>query len=331
MVVVIDGMHLLVPAPSRSKQNDLKAMYNGKHKCWATMVLVIVDLRGHLLFVSEPYAKTEGQVLHDVGVKEMIKKARIGIIGDALYNFNRVTDDKADNIHCAWTIGPTTLRRVGELLHVDDRSLVPQNIVDEMRRVIDSTSLASQLRIVVENSIRRLRCWKILNDCFRARGSWQAENGKYSLLQCDVVKVVAWLCQRQLLLKPCRSADWAPSGVASGKKYDYLQADNKRPLNAKQQEKRVTSLFEDFSRLKAEKEAKDRVHKRKTRSKTTWLDEVDTEDLAPLLSSYNTQHKSQRRTTSRQRGEKRAVKETLRAANERLEDVERKRRKRIKK
>jgi len=356
-------MHLEVPAPPKHLQQSLRAMYNGKHRVWATMVLVIVDLRGRLLFVSDPYTKTESQVLNDLNIKKMINDADVGVIGDALYCFNRVSDKRVDDIDSYWTIGPTTLHRVGNLLHVDDNSMVPQAVHDEMRRVINSTKLASQIRIVVENTIRRLRCWRILKDKFRSRGVWHVDTeqtGQYSLVQKHVLQIVAFLTQRQLLIKPCRPANWQQKGRATNMEYDYSYApkdnDNNqnnnnskhttrsstrssqkltskkstkatKPLNPKQQEKRITSIYEEYCRQLGKKKRSSTSKKKKVQHNDDLklLEEFDTDDLSWYV-NYN--YTTRRSTTSRQRGEKRDQRETLRVANDRLDLAEKQRKKR---
>jgi hypothetical protein len=234
----IDGMHIRIQNPSKLDAEKRKAYWNGKHKCWCLMVIVVTDLRGRPVYMSDPLPGGEWRVVLNLDIKGKCKETGAAIVGDALYAFNRASDKAADSIQSYFTLGPTSVTRL--------RAIVGDEELDaEMRELaraeLRSTKAASRLRVVVENTIARMRHWAVLtrDSPFRHYVPPGFDMPKYYLDIVKVARVAAFLASRAMIATAPRAADWRPQDDDKTAKYGYYGA----PLNAKNVEMRVRALF----------------------------------------------------------------------------------------
>jgi hypothetical protein len=230
----IDGMHIKIKKPAGVDDEELKKFWNGKHKCWCLMVIVVTDLRGRPVYISDPLRGGEWRVVLDLNIKEKCRE----IVGDALYCFNRATDERADDITSYFTLGPTSVSRLRTI--AGDNSLDPQ-VVDWAKRQLRSTKAASRVRVVVENGILGFRHEKAVtrDEAFRHFVANAADRPTYYLDPAAVVRAATLIAARKMLLRPPRAVNWTPQQDAA---YGYDGA----PLNAKNVERRVRELFKEL-------------------------------------------------------------------------------------
>lgn len=248
----LDGMHMPVPAPPQDLHAALKAgLWNGKHKCWAMMVLIVCDLRGRLKFVSAPTTLQEASVLKTCGLKDVLRKIDAGVISDAGFCLNTAADvaDKQKSIKHAWSYGPLTHSRCKEVLADDESSA---QLRQYARQSAISAKLASSMRIVVENAIARIRLWRSVNGVFRGH-SWQNERKATSLNIGEVLTGVSFLVNRQMAVgKACRAADWVATKFDEDYKYGFPET----PRNPKKHEKAFKKLYVAYSEAKRPKKGR---------------------------------------------------------------------------
>jgi hypothetical protein len=225
----IDGMHIKIKKPAGVDDEELQTFWNGKHKCWCLMVIVVTDLRGRPVYISDPLRGGEWRVVLDLNIKEKCRELGAAIVGDALYCFNRATDKRADDITSYFTLGPTSVSRLRAI--AGDNSLDPQ-VVDWAKRQLRSTKAASRVRVVVEDGILGFRREKAVtrDEPFRH---------VHCLDPAAVVRAATLIAARKMLLRPPRAVNWTPQQDAA---YGYDGA----PLNAKNVERRVRELFKEL-------------------------------------------------------------------------------------
>lgn len=234
----IDGMHIRIRQPARLSANDQKAYWNGKHKCWCLMVIVVTDMRGRPVYLSDPLPGGEWRVVQNLDIKAKCKETDAAIVGDALYAFNRATDKKETNIKSYFTLGPKTVSRLR--IMAGDDSLKPA-VVEEAKAELRSTKAASRLRVVVENTIARMRHWAILarDSPFRHYIPPGIDRPTYYIDIVKAARAAVFLASRAMLDRAPRAADWRPNDDDGTAKYGY----HGEPLNAKNVELRVRALF----------------------------------------------------------------------------------------
>ena len=240
VATVVDGMHLVVPVRAktsimsktqRKKIDDIiKQLKNGKHKVYATNLIVVVDLRGRLLLVDGPYAGGEGAQLRECDLRQLLIDGDLSVAADAGLHVN-VKDDKAI-VPLFFTVGPSLIRLAK--LVVTHKDQVPADVYKHFYQIYHSSRIVSRLRIVVENTIAYLRKWRCLRDSFRHHaGDWCGGLGQYGVTQRDVAKIVSVLANSAMDQDggAPRASDWVPelSDIPNDFKYGY--PDN--PVNAK--------------------------------------------------------------------------------------------------
>lgn len=234
----IDGMHIRIRQPARLSRAEQKAYWNGKHKCWCLMIIVVTDMRGRPVYVSDPLPGGEWRVVQDLSIKAKCKETGAAIVGDALYAFNRATDKKETNIISYFTLGPKTVSRL-RIIAGDDS--LDAAFVEEAKAELRSTKAASRLRVVVENTIARMRHWAILarDSPFRHYTPPGFEPPIYYIDVLKAARAAIFLASRAMLVRAPRAVDWKPNDDGGSAKYGYHGG----PLNAKNVEMRVRSLF----------------------------------------------------------------------------------------
>jgi hypothetical protein len=234
----IDGMHIRIRQPARLARAEQKAYWNGKHKCWCLMIIVVTDMRGRPVYISDPLPGGEWRVVQDLDIKAKCKETDAAIVGDALYAFNRATDKKETNIISYFTLGPKTVSRL-RIIAGDDS--LDAAFVEEAKAELRATKAASRLRVVVENTIARMRHWAILarDSPFRHYVPPGFDAPTYYIDVVKAARAAIFLASRAMLVRAPRAVDWKPTDDGGSAKYGY----HGDPLNAKNVEMRVRSLF----------------------------------------------------------------------------------------
>jgi len=243
----IDGMHLRIRDPNMLDPAAKKPYWNGKHKCWCVMVIVVTDLRGRPVYVSDAFPGGEWQAVQSLDIKALCKNIGASIVGDALYAFNRATDKVADNIASYFTLGPKTVTRL-RLFAGDDS--IDAAVREQAKSDLRSTKAASRLRVVVENTIARMRHWSALtrNGAFRHYVPLAEKRPHYYIDIVHVARACVFLSSRQMQKSAPRGEVWVPNDDGGSAKYGYYG----EPLNARNVERRVMALFKQ---LKPKKKA----------------------------------------------------------------------------
>lgn len=239
----IDGMHIKIKKPHGVDAEGLKAYWNGKHKCWCLMVILVTDLRGRPVYVSDPLPGGEWRVVLDLEIKRKCADIDASIVGDALYSFNRASDNRRDDIKSYFTLGPTTVTRL-RAIAADEG--IDANWREWARDELRSTKAASRVRVVVENAILRARSEKALTRDVPFRHYVADPNSRptYYIDIKAVVRAGMLIATRSMLEKPPRSANWQPEQDAT---YGYRDS----PLNAKNVEWRVREVFNELKPKKS--------------------------------------------------------------------------------
>jgi len=162
----------------------------GKTKRYAKNFLLITALDGTILYLSaEPYEKSP----HDQGQwkAEQLRNKFVGkpygALFDAGFTPNTVEDLKKSS---TGMIGFCTL---GE-----------QTFANSTTAQQNMSHLVSSYRLVVEETIGRVKKWRILSNVFRR---YSGKRGDTSELT-QIVRVIATLTNRSIKLKPLREKGW---------------------------------------------------------------------------------------------------------------------------
>jgi hypothetical protein len=208
--VVFDGIHIHVHCP-KSQRGDLWASWE---KAFCVCVIVGVDLQGRFVYLSPLQRRNEEQgIIKNLNLRSELLARGLGALGDAKFCFNTAATANGEQVRHAFTVGPTTLRKLREHAHA------PGELGEFCRLWLRNTKIASQNRIVVENSIGRARQWKVIEHAYRALHD---EDGRYTPSFDAIVLIVLTLTQRQLLSHPCRGDEWVP---AARKAYEAGEAE----------------------------------------------------------------------------------------------------------
>lgn len=263
MFCAVDGMHLEVQAPPSSKRSSMKRLYNHKHKTWATIVIVVVDLFGRIIFMSVPFENTEAHAYKDCDLKTMLKDAGVGCVTDALYCFNLKGDADAARCVQAWTIGPGSLKKARRLL-AGKYGEVEADVKVELEQMLKSTKLASQIRIVVENTIMQLRKYAIVRMRYRHYAHSGQRTRKQTIPQKVALQAVGGLVNARLQKRPPRDLQWTQAGLRSDRTavYGYIG----EPANPHVLTKRVEKLYKAYKEAAKSKASKKSAPRKKRRA-----------------------------------------------------------------
>jgi hypothetical protein len=220
--LVLDGQFHETGAPSIAKDPDhvrRAKLWSTKESKFGVVSLIVTTLDGLVCMVCPQAESGEQSAVKEWGLKEVLAAAGFGLLSDANFTFNYVNEDPSTYIIFAFTVGPTTLKNLREILNHPDATAEQKAFAHQCLR---STKLASQMRIVVENRIRVHRRWAILSHKFRQ----YLNDGKYSLKLADVVLGLAYVSNVLVLATPLRAPGWVPAGpsaaaLAEGVEYGY--------------------------------------------------------------------------------------------------------------
>jgi hypothetical protein len=213
----VDGMAFHVPAPSQANDSDGRRhrLWSGKLRAFVATGLVVKTLNGLICGLSKPAEVPEQASVVDLDLKSKFLELGVGVVSDAGFTFNYVADSAENMIDYGFTVGPKTLQRLQNMASDPSR---PADTRQMAVQALHSTKLASQMRIVVENTIGRLRKFRILDSKFRQ----YLNTGMYSVHLADVMAGLSFVLNRKLLKSPCRADDWSPAGPsAPGVCYGY--------------------------------------------------------------------------------------------------------------
>jgi hypothetical protein len=196
---VVDGLHIEVHAPRALRD----ALWTSWEKAFMCCIIVVTNLQGVILYISPLQRRNEEQgIINDIKVRSYFAELGMGVLGDSKFCFNTAKTVLLDYVKHAFTVGPTVLNRLRSYCNVVG------DLGEFCRRWLRNTKLASQMRIVAENTISRARQWKIISYPFR---HLHAENGRYTPDFDTVVRVAMTLTNRQILETPCRPDEWMPA------------------------------------------------------------------------------------------------------------------------
>lgn len=255
--VALDGMFLRVARPTRPADADadqrrdhnaiIKSLTNAKYKAIGVTVLVLTDVKsGRILLAEGPFIGTESTLLKEKAdeLRERLRAFDLSVVADAGLHVNVAKTPVGKRATFYQSSGPSLVRLA---------KLVTRNVpfldadkVSFFEKVYDSTRIASQYRIGVENSIRAARLFKVLSLTWRGRLDGVRPLGMYSVSLSDVIRAVFMLTNRRLDERPLRNNQFKvkpPDGDVS-KEYGYPKmSDGKEVTNMKNVELAATRQF----------------------------------------------------------------------------------------
>ena len=201
VVCAIDGTEIRVGRPSTNAMKN--PHYSAKKKQYALNVLVVVRLDGVIIYCSDPTAKMNDQGLFKAsGLRSRFIGKPYGICADGGFTLNYVDEPEATKI-----IGVTPHKRPRAS---KKKGVARGRLSDEQKRC---NAELSKTRVVVENTNRRLKNYKVIGAKlrhYRAGGSGVIKSGITPAL---IMRVVAGLTNRSIERLPLRKIDWQPQLV----------------------------------------------------------------------------------------------------------------------
>lgn len=231
--VALDGMFLRVARPTRpadanaDQRRDhnaiIKSLTNAKYKAIGVTVLVLTDVKsGRILLAEGPFIGTESALLNKADqLRSKLRTFDLSIVSDAGLHVNVGKTPANKRATFFQSCGPSLVRLAKLVTRNVD--YLDAGIVEFFTQVYDSTRIASQYRIGVENSIRAARIFKVLSLTWRGRLEGVSPLGMYSISLSDVIRTVFMLTNRRLVERPLRNNQFkvkAPDGDVS-KMYGY--------------------------------------------------------------------------------------------------------------
>lgn len=185
VLCIVDGTGVHVPRPLHDQQS---LVYNPHHHRHEVNILLVTLLNGQIIFVSTQHRWLPDQAhWNATGLRAKFEGKPYGIAGDGGFWFNRQRDKS---------------KIIGYRPHKRDRSGPSTHHLTEYERR-DNTAL-SQIRVVVENTIRQVKTWGVISGKFRHFSLSQPHDISIE----DVVDVVAGLTNRRLRVHPLRIGKW---------------------------------------------------------------------------------------------------------------------------
>jgi len=201
VVCAVDGTEIKVARPSKGAHKN--AHYSATKKQYSLNVLVVVRLDGVIIYCSDPQAKMQDQGLwNSTGLRERFVGKPYGIIGDGGFTLNYVDKKRSGGDIISFTPHKRP-RRTKE--NPEKRKLT-----DEQKR---ENAELSKTRVIVENTNRRLKMYKIIGT--KLRHYWPARAGEpeKGITPALVMRVVAGLTNLSIRRSPLRPIDWQPEKV----------------------------------------------------------------------------------------------------------------------
>lgn len=180
VVCVVDGTEIRVSRPS--KEPLQRKMYSGKKKQHSLNVMFIVDLQGEIVFFSSARIGAHDQShWNELNLRERFVNKDFGILGDGGFTFN-------------WRTDAVQIRGYKPI-----KTPKGGTLTEEQKKY---NKYLSQMRVVVENTIRRVKKWHILKGVYRH--FW--EKGQIDINK--VLTVVVALANRDIKKNPIREKEW---------------------------------------------------------------------------------------------------------------------------
>ena len=176
-VCVIDGTELRISRPS--KEPLQRQTWSGKKKQNSLNVMFITLLNGEIIFFSPVRIGAHDQAhFNELNLRERFIGKHFGILGDGGFFFNRHED----------TVMIEGYKPIKS----------PKTAADKLYN-----KRLSQMRVVVENSIRRVKQWRIFQGVYR---HWRLGQGQIPIN--DILTVAVVLANRSIKECPPRQGDW---------------------------------------------------------------------------------------------------------------------------
>jgi hypothetical protein len=201
VVCAVDGTEIRVARPSKGAIKNKH--YSGKKKQYAINVLIVVRLHGVIIYCSIPKAKMNDQACWlETDLRSRFVNKPYGIIADGGFTLNY--QDKTRSAEDIIAFTPHKRPRRSKANPERGRLTVEQK-----RENVE----LSKTRVVVENTIHRLKIYKILGT--KLRHYWPGNDAieDKGISPMLIVRVVAMLTNRAILRNPIRSMNWAPEKV----------------------------------------------------------------------------------------------------------------------
>lgn len=241
---------------------QLTQLHNAKHKVYAYNILIVVDLKGRFLAFDGPYAGVEQnhlkelQVEPGVSFQDTLRRQKLICVADAgLHVESRRIDKELEQTliemdkrvvegpeacrkrelqalkdagedrfrTLAFSVGPSLVRLTSFVMKHKDA--FTDETIAFFQKIWDSTRIASRIRIIVENSVRYARRYRILKLTFRGRSTPLLPNNQYGVPMQEILQVVFVLCNFRMLRSGyLRADDWKPKYeelIVEGAKWGY--------------------------------------------------------------------------------------------------------------
>jgi hypothetical protein len=221
---VVDGEFHPHPAPSIGSDHDdlRKSLWRAKYNAFGQMIIKVTTLTGIVIYCSPLSTRSEQTLLRESGVLDYCRKTGSGIVTDGGYVVNVRGTKESDLVDAFFTLGPTGIGSARALAAAEG---APGDVREEARRILVSSSMASQMRLVVENR-NALECtWAVLSQPFRPA----LHSGVYSLNLSDVELGLVFIDNRRLLFhKELRAAVWKPKALTTRPDATYWYPGNRQ-------------------------------------------------------------------------------------------------------
>jgi hypothetical protein len=178
---VVDGSEIRISRPS--KEPFQRQVWSGKKKQHSLNVMFVTWLNGEIIYFSPARIGAHDQShWNELHLRDRFVRKNFGICGDGGFTFNRKTD---------------TVQIKGYKPHAAPKG---GKLTEEQKKY---NKHLSQMRVVVENSIARVKQWKVLKGVFR---HWRNGQGQ---LDIDAILTVAIvLANQKMKQRAPRPNDW---------------------------------------------------------------------------------------------------------------------------
>jgi len=181
IVCAVDGTEIQISRPSNPEQQ--KATYSVKKKQNSLNVLLVSKLNGEIIYFSPTHVGPHDQAhWNETDLRSRFLHQTFGIVGDGGFFFNRKSDD--------------------ELIVAAKPFAKPKHgtLTQEQK---DFNTKLSRMRVVIENTIRRLKTWRIFRLTYR---HWR--DGKGVMNIDEILTIIVALTNRSIRKNPPRAPDW---------------------------------------------------------------------------------------------------------------------------
>lgn len=204
-VCVVDGTEIQISRP-KDPETQFKT-YSGKKKQNSLNVMLITKLNGEIIYYSPLRVGAHDQAhWNELNLREKFVGKAYGIMGDGGFTFNRVGEEQV--IH-----GFKPFKKPAK-----------GTLTDEEKNW--NTKL-SEVRVVVENSIRVIKAFRVLGGVFR---HWRKGQGQIN--GNNVLTICVSLANRKIKRNPLRSDNWMASDYMEA--FELLANDGPDPLREMQ-------------------------------------------------------------------------------------------------